>query len=122
MADADRNNNSMPKKPATEKAGGASQRAIWPLRHIKARPRLLISVGIMIAAFVMLPAAFSVQTRLLAAFDTGIAIYLILVFDLMMRANPERVRRRAQLEDEGRWAVLRAGRQTSRGLLVHGKI
>ncbi|MFZ0695085.1 MAG: DUF1345 domain-containing protein [Alphaproteobacteria bacterium] len=106
MADPEKDRNSTPKKAAAETAGAAKPRPIWLVRHVKARPRLLTAVGAMIAAYILLPPELSVQTRLLGGFDTGIAIYLGLVFDLTMRANPERVRRRARLEDEGRWAVL----------------
>ena len=106
MADPDRNRKSTANKTGAPAAGAAKPRPMWPVRYGKARPRLLISVTVMIIAFVLLPPAFSLQTRLLAAFDAGIALYLVLVFDLMMRADPERVRRRARLEDEGRWAVL----------------
>ena len=98
MADAERNRNS--KKPA----GKAT--AMWPLRHIKARPRLTASVVLAIAVFLLLPPAVSVQTRILAAFDFGAALYLFLVFPLITRATPDQVRRRARIEDEGRWAVL----------------
>ena len=105
MADPDKDRSSTPKKAAAT-AGAAKPRPMWLVRHVKARPRLLTSIAAMIAAYILLPPELSVQTRLLAGFDIGIAIYLGLVFDLMRHADPERVRRRARLEDEGRWAVL----------------
>jgi uncharacterized membrane protein len=45
-------------------------------------------------------------TRLLIAFDGGAAVFLAAVWVMMATANPEGMRRRAELEDEGRYTEL----------------
>lgn len=45
-------------------------------------------------------------TRALVAWNVGVVLYLVLALVMMARSSHERIRRRASLEDEGRWAVL----------------
>ena len=77
-----------------------------PIRVVKLHPYLFVGslIGIGVAAF--LPGSVSLTTRLLAGWDTGVAIYLILIQWLMMRCNVDRIRRRAAEQDEGAFAIL----------------
>jgi uncharacterized membrane protein len=43
---------------------------------------------------------------MLIAFDVGAALFLILMASVMITATPQTTRKRAQLQDEGKWAVL----------------
>ena len=45
-------------------------------------------------------------TRFLIASDVGALVFLAAVWDMMARATPDGMRRRAELEDEGRYTVL----------------
>jgi uncharacterized membrane protein len=76
------------------------------LSHLRARPRLFTSLGVAAGIYALLPANWLPQTRALAAFDTGTAIFLVLAWLMMWQADPERMRNRARIEDEGRFAVL----------------
>ena len=45
-------------------------------------------------------------TRLLAGWDIGVALYLVLVYQMMATSTIDRIRRRAAHEDEGQVAIL----------------
>lgn len=57
----------------------------YVVRIIRARPRLFLSGLIGLAVMAALPAAWRFETRLLVAWDIGIALYLVLVYELMAR-------------------------------------
>jgi uncharacterized membrane protein len=77
-----------------------------PIRLVKLHAYLFIGsiIGIGVAAF--LPSGFYLTTRLLVGWDTGVAIYLVLIQWLMMRCDVDRIRRRAAEQDEGAFAIL----------------
>ena len=77
-----------------------------PLRHVLIRIRLFSSFAIGLLLYFLLPAAMTVPTRLLIAWNVAILAYLVLVGFMMARATHESMRRRAQMLDEGRGAVL----------------
>jgi uncharacterized membrane protein len=80
----------------------------WPVRIVQVRPRLFISLGIGALVAILL-GAFSLwrpTTRLLIAWDITVGLYLTLVAHVMARADVDRIRRRAALEDEGQVAIL----------------
>jgi uncharacterized membrane protein len=77
-----------------------------PARVIYARPRTFISAAIGIAAFFFLPGSLRLVTRLLLAWDIFIALYLTLVYGMMLRSGPSQLRRHAALEDDGRFLIL----------------
>src|SRR5829696_4949331 len=52
---------------------------ITAVRAFRARPRLLVSTLVAIAAVVLLPARFALSSRLLLAWDAGASLYLILL-------------------------------------------
>ena len=76
------------------------------LRVIRARPRLFLSALFALVLIVLLPWEWRVSTRVLVGWDAGVALYLIGAFTLLVRADVARIRRRAAILDEGRFAIL----------------
>ena len=78
------------------------------MRIIKARPRLFISValGSMIALALATLTSWRVASSLLVGWDVCVGLYLVLTFQVMSRADVAHVRRRARLQDEGRFGIL----------------
>jgi uncharacterized membrane protein len=75
------------------------------VRIVRARPRLFLCALLAVAVAALLPADWRVATRVLAAWDAGVAVYLAAVF-VLMRSDVGRIRRRAALQDEGRFVIL----------------
>jgi uncharacterized membrane protein len=76
------------------------------VRAIRVRPRLVSAIIVGLAILAVAPWTWRVTTRLLAAWDIGIALYLGLALTLMRGAKVEEIRERSAAEDEGRVAVL----------------
>jgi uncharacterized membrane protein len=76
------------------------------VRAVRARPRLFMSALLGLAVGLVLPYEWRVATRLLVAWDVGVAVYLALAFNAMASADTARIRRRAALLDEDRVAFL----------------
>ena len=72
------------------------------LHQIRVRPRLLTATIVGFAMLAMLPPSLSLTTRELLAWDVGAGLYLTLAWIMMLRANVERMRRRADLTLERR--------------------
>jgi uncharacterized membrane protein len=83
------------------------RRGSWPVRIIRARPRLFwsVAVGAGVAALLALT-DWQRATRLLVGWDVGVALYLALAAHMIWRSDVDRIRRRATLEDEGQLAIL----------------
>jgi uncharacterized membrane protein len=83
-----------------------ARRLWWPVRVIRARPRLFASglVGTLVVA--VLPPTWRMATRLLVAWDVAVTLYLGLVYRLMARSRVGHIRLRARVEDEGRNTIL----------------
>jgi uncharacterized membrane protein len=79
---------------------------ITAVRAFRARPRLVVSTVVAIAAAVLLPARFALSSRLLVAWDAGAILYLILTFAMMARSQVADLRRRAATQDEGAIFIL----------------
>jgi uncharacterized membrane protein len=77
-----------------------------PVRVVYARPRTFISIAIGIAAFFLLPTSLRLVTRLLISWDIFVALYLILVYTLVLRSGLAHIRRNAVLQDDGRFLIL----------------
>jgi uncharacterized membrane protein len=73
-----------------------------------ARPRLFIATAIAVAVGVLLPSAVEAHlvTRLLIAWNTGACLYVLLAATMMSRSSQQRMRYRAQLQDEGQTVIL----------------
>lgn len=76
------------------------------LQRLVRRPRLLSSALLALLLFLALLPLLPKYRAMLLAFDAAAAFFLILMALLMARATPHTMRRRAQLQDEGKWAVL----------------
>jgi uncharacterized membrane protein len=86
--------------------GGALEASRHALRHLCARPRLLIAAGIGLAAMVLLPGAPRQVTLGLLGWNAATWLYLLLVLAMMLRADHERLRRTALAQAEASVTVL----------------
>jgi len=77
-----------------------------PVRVVYARPRTFISIAIGIVAFFLLPNSLRLVTRLLISWDIFVALYLVLVYTLVLRSGLAHIRRNAVLQDDGRFLIL----------------
>ena len=77
-----------------------------PVRVVYARPRTFISVAVGIVAFFLLPASLPLVTRMLIGWDIFVALYLLLVYIMMLRCGLAHIRRNAVLQDDGRFLIL----------------
>ena len=75
-------------------------------RFLQARWRLLFAMLVFIVLFTALPnETYWLPSRFLIAWDAGVALYLTLVLVMILRSDPDRVRRESPLQDEGRIAI-----------------
>jgi uncharacterized membrane protein len=77
-----------------------------PVRAVYARPRTFFSLAIGTATFFLLPAALRPVTRALLGWDVLIAVYLLLVYTMVVRSGLSHIRRNAVLQDDGRFLIL----------------
>jgi uncharacterized membrane protein len=77
-----------------------------PVRVVYARPRLFSSVVLGIVAFFFLPGSLRLVTRLLIGWDIFVTLYLVLAYIMMFRCGIAHIRRRAVLQDDGRFLIL----------------
>jgi uncharacterized membrane protein len=77
-----------------------------PVRVVYARPRTFISIAVGIAAFFFLPGSWRLVTRLLISWDIFVTLYLVLAYIMMFRCGIAHIRRRAVLQDDGRFLIL----------------
>jgi uncharacterized membrane protein len=96
-----------------DRMGGQSEPIWFVLRsemlrrtHMRSHPRLLASVAVALTLYCILSRWIGTATAFLIAFDGGAVVFLAAVWIMMALATPEGMRRRAEIEDEGRYAVL----------------
>ena len=77
-----------------------------PVRVVYARPRTFLSIAAGIVAFFLLPGSLRLVTRLLVSWDIFIALYLVLVYTMMLRSGLAHIKRNAVLQDDGRFLIL----------------
>ena len=77
-----------------------------PVRVVYARPRTFIAMAIGIVTFFLLPGSLRLVTRLLIGWDVFVALYLVLVYALVLRSGLVHIRRNAILQDDGRFLIL----------------
>jgi uncharacterized membrane protein len=77
-----------------------------PVRVLYARPRTFFSIAIGIVAFFLLPDSLRLVTRLLIAWDIFVAFYVALAYIMMFRSDHSHIRRKAILQDDGRFLIL----------------
>ncbi len=87
-------------------AEGRRHGAWW--RAVRARPRLVASVVFGVLLWWLLPEGLSrhAESRVLLAWNSGALLYLALALHMVRTDTPERMKRRALLQDEGRNAIL----------------
>jgi uncharacterized membrane protein len=88
------------------RASRAHRRLPYLMRMLHARPRLFIATVVGLIVMYAMPDTRRVAARVLIGWDVGVALYLILVYHLMSRADTARIRQRAAIEDEGQIAIL----------------
>jgi uncharacterized membrane protein len=78
------------------------------LRQIYARPRLFIATAVAVTVGSLSPLGIAAHgvTRMLIAWNTGAVLYVVLAATMMSRSSSQKMRYRAQLQDDGRIAVL----------------
>lgn len=74
--------------------------------HVHSHPRLVGAAAAAILLYFLLAGRAGAATRFLIAADGGALVFLTAVWIMMGSATPEGMRRRAELEDEGRYTVL----------------
>jgi uncharacterized membrane protein len=72
------------------------------------RPRLYIVIVLGVLAGLLLPTGVASQpvTRWLIAWNFGAGLYIALAAAMMIRSSQEHMRHRAQLQDDGKYAIL----------------
>jgi uncharacterized membrane protein len=80
--------------------------SIFPVRIVRARPRLFTSALFGLTVIALLPGVLRFATRVLVGWDAGVALYLALVYYLVAVSQVSHIRRRARIEDEGKTAIL----------------
>lgn len=73
---------------------------------LRARPRLYVAIAAGVAITLFDPLPIGPMRRAVIGWDLGIALYLALLFAMAVRATPQSMGRRAQLEDPTRWLFL----------------
>lgn len=74
--------------------------------HLHSHPRLLAAGAAAALVYALLSGWTGSATRFLIAFDGGALVFLAAVWVMMAQATPAGMRRRAEIEDEGRSTVL----------------
>jgi uncharacterized membrane protein len=78
----------------------------YVLRVLHARPRLLISAALGVVLILLLPAAIPWARRLLAGWNAGVLLYLLLLYRRFAGASASDIRSHAAAEDEGSVVIL----------------
>src|SRR5437868_4098204 len=80
------------------------------VRISRAHPRLIISIVLGIAAYVLLTTMagqqFATTTRLVIAWDIGVAFYLVWLAVMMVRSKQTDIAQHADAQDEGEFGML----------------
>lgn len=77
-----------------------------PVRVVQLHGKLLAAAVIGAAVAALLPGGMRLTTRGLLGWDLGVALYIVLTFAMMRRADVDSIRKRATQEDEGALAIL----------------
>jgi uncharacterized membrane protein len=75
------------------------------VRLVYARPRTFFAVALGIVAVFVLPSSLRLVTRLLIGWDSFVAVYIVLVYIMMLRSTLATIRRMAALQDDGRYLI-----------------
>jgi uncharacterized membrane protein len=94
-----------PRTKATKTVEQNLSASEWITRHARAQIRFLIALAVGLAVFFLVPIA-NLVPRILAGWNAGGWLYLVLVGIKMARAEIEGIKREAGIERESRIAVL----------------
>jgi uncharacterized membrane protein len=103
---------------STDERAALRTRLARRTRYLRRHLRLVLSVLLGIVAYLVLPRPIGGGTRLLAAFDLAAVAFLGAVWIMMARATTAQMRRRSQIEDEGRHVVLALSAATAVAILL----
>jgi uncharacterized membrane protein len=76
------------------------------IHRLRVRPSLLTAIGVVAVTGAALSPMLPAMTTALVAWDLGVVAYVARLSWTMFRTDPEAMRRRAALLDEGKWAIL----------------
>jgi uncharacterized membrane protein len=76
------------------------------LKHLDAKPRLVIAILVAVLIYLLLPQWMHLATRIIFAWDIGVIIFLTLVWLMMIKATTQKMQRYSQRQDESRWTIL----------------
>jgi len=76
------------------------------LRVIVSRPRTFIALAVALVVFFLLPDSRRLVSRALIGWDVFTAVYLLLVYIMVLRSGLSHIKRNAVLEDDGRFLIL----------------
>jgi uncharacterized membrane protein len=84
------------------------RRGFLPHRIVWSRPRLFSALALGLVCIVVFAAAtdWHPATRLLVGWDVAVTLYLVLVFEMMLRSRVRDIRQRASREDAGQLVIL----------------
>ncbi|MEH2293097.1 DUF1345 domain-containing protein [Nostoc sp.] len=74
-------------------------------KNFDPRPRLIFAVGLAVLVSVILPLWLHLPTRILCAWNSGVDFFLAVTWWKMIKATPEKIRRYAENEYEGHFAI-----------------
>ena len=77
-----------------------------PVRVVVGRPRMFVSIAFGILVAVLMPGQHRMVTSLLAGWDVFAALYLVLAYVMMLRCDSGHIKRRAIVQDDGRFLIL----------------
>lgn len=77
-----------------------------PMRLLYARPRTFIALAVGVLVCLLMPGTHRLVTRLLFGWDALIAVYLGLVYAMMLCNDHRHIRRAAAMQDDGRFVIL----------------
>jgi len=81
---------------------------LLPFRLMRARPRLFVAAAVTVAVALLLPMEIASHrvTRWLIAWNAGAGSYVLMAAAMMYRSSTHQMRRRAQLQDDGKIVIL----------------
>lgn len=76
------------------------------LKHLDAKPRLIIAVLVAALIYFLLPKWMQLSTRIIFTWDIGATCFLALVWVMMTNATTQKMQQNSQRQDEGRSTIL----------------